>query len=97
MVVTLLLKILSLIFILVKSITEPLCPQPLDVPSSTPLHYCLYFLYFYVFFLLLFFKTRFLCVTALAVLELAPVDQDGLELIEICLYLTSEYWLIYFR
>ena len=34
----------------------------------------------------------FLCVTALAVLELALVDKAGLELTEICLLLPLECW-----
>ena len=38
-----------------------------------------------------FFETGFLCV-ALAVLELALVDQAGLELTEICLPLPSKGW-----
>ena len=42
-----------------------------------------FFAYFFVVvLLLLFFDTGFLCVTALAVLELVLVDQAGLELTE---------------
>lgn len=44
MVVTLLLKMLLLIFTLVSNMKEPLSLHPLFGPSSTPLHYCLYVL-----------------------------------------------------
>ena len=37
-------------------------------------------------------KTGFLCVTVLAGLELALVDQTGLELTEICLHLPPKCW-----
>ena len=43
------------------------------------------FLFVCFFGVVLFFETGFLCITVLAVLELAPVDQAGLELTEICL------------
>ena len=39
-----------------------------------------------------FFETGFLCVTVLTVLELALVDQAGLELTEIPPASASEYW-----
>lgn len=39
-----------------------------------------------------FFETRFLCLTALAVLELSTGDQVGLELIEILLPLALKCW-----
>ena len=49
--------------------------------------------FFFGFFgFLKFFETRFLYVTALAVLELAFVDQAGFELTEICLPLPPECW-----
>ena len=41
---------------------------------------------------LFFFKTGFLCVTILAVPELAIVDEAGLKLIEIPLPLPPECW-----
>ena len=43
-------------------------------------------------YLLWFSETGFLCVIALAVLELALVDQAGLELTEILLPLPPECW-----
>ena len=49
------------------------------------------FLLLFYFVLVLFFKTCFLCV-ALAVLELALVDQAGLQLTEIHLLLPPEGW-----
>ena len=45
-----------------------------------------------LFFYFSFFKTGIFCVTAPDVLELAFVDQAGLELTEICLPLSPEYW-----
>ena len=51
------------------------------------------FLLFFCFVLfVLFFKTGFPCVTVLAVLELALVDQAGLKHTEIHLPLTPECW-----
>ena len=49
---------------------------------------------FFLFVCLLFwfFEIEFLCITALAVLELALVDQAGLKLIEICLPLPPKCW-----
>ena len=48
------------------------------------------FHFFFSFFWI--FEAGFLCVTALAVFELALVDQAGLELTEICLPLPPECW-----
>ena len=45
----------------------------------------------FFFFFSRFFKTGFLCV-ALAILELALIDQVGLRLIEICLLLPPVCW-----
>ena len=45
-----------------------------------------------LFFILFCFGAGVLCVTTLAVLELAPVDQAGLELTEVHLPLTPECW-----
>ena len=46
----------------------------------------------FLFCFVLFFETGFLRVTALAVLELALVDQAGLRLTEICLPLPPKCW-----
>ena len=47
---------------------------------------------FYFFFRFCFFRTGFLCVTALAVLELALIDQTGLKLTEVRLPQPHECW-----
>ena len=52
----------------------------------------LLFLNFSFFCFVLFYQTGFLCVTALAVLELILVDQAGFELTEVCLPLPPECW-----
>ena len=44
------------------------------------------------FFACLFFETGFLCVDLVPILELALVDQAGLELTEICLLLPPQCW-----
>ena len=44
------------------------------------------------FVLFLVFETQFLCVTALAILDLALVDQAGFEFTEIRLPLLPECW-----
>ena len=50
------------------------------------------FLVFLVFFFFLVFKTGFRCSFLEPVLELALVDQVGLELTEICLPLPPQCW-----
>ena len=63
--------------------------------STTWVFFCLFvwlvgWLIDWVLLLLLLFETRFLCVTALAVLELFFVDQAGLKLTEIHLPLSPK-------